>query len=294
MGYISFAPGQVDVKDMHQFIIGAISPRPIAFVSTVNEEGVNNLAPYSFFNALSSNPPMLAFSCNLRPGENLEKDTLKNIKAHGECVVNMVNEDILHQMAITSVEFPAGVSEFEKSGLTPLASEKVAPFRVQESPVQIECTVHDIIVLGNHPGASNLVLCDIIKMHVNKNVMDAQLRRIDPQKLQVVGRLGRSNYIKVKGEHVIEMYQPVRPICIGFDSLPTQIQRSRFFTGNDLGKLASLLTLPNEQDVRKYMEVENISGHRDVEYYHRRAKSLLDRNLKEHAIKMAMIAELSH
>ena len=294
MGYISFAPGQLDVKDMHQFMIGAISPRPIAFVSSINADGINNLAPYSFFNALSSNPPMLAFSCNLRPGNSPEKDTLRNIREQGECVVNIVNEDIIYQMSVCSVEFPSNVSEFDKTGLTALPSEKVKPFRVSESPVQMECTLHDIIALGNHAGASNLILCEIVKMHVNKNVMDAQLRRIDPQKLKVVGRLGRSNYVKVKGDNIVELYQPIRPVCVGYDGLPTQIKRSRFFTGNDLGKLASLINLPNEGDVRAYMEEQNIKGIHDVEFYHRKAKSLLDENLKVEAIKMAMIAELSH
>lgn len=165
-------PEETQTKDLHQFLVGSIAPRPIAFVSTVDEEGNPNLAPYSFFNAFSSNPPILVFSSNRRVSNNTTKDTLSNVMATKEVVINVVNYDIVRQMAVTSVEFPTDINEFEKAGLTTIASEKVKPFRVKESPVQMECKVKEIITLGDHGGAGHLILCEVVMMHIAEHVVD--------------------------------------------------------------------------------------------------------------------------
>lgn len=147
-------PGETPVKDMHQYLLGTVSPRPIAFVSTIDENGQPNLAPYSFFNVFSSNPPIAVFSSNRRVADNTTKDTLHNIKVSGECVINAVNYDIVRQMAIAGIGYDANVNEFEKSGLTPVASDLVAPFRVKESPAHMECKVREIVTLGEEGAIS--------------------------------------------------------------------------------------------------------------------------------------------
>lgn len=248
-------PSKTSQLDMHQFLLGAVSPRPIAFVSTVDKEGVVNLAPYSFFNAFSSNPPIVVFSSNRRGGEGTKKDTLRNIEQTQACVINVVSYSIVQQMAITSVEFAPSVSEFTKSGLTPLASTQVAAPRVKESPVQMECKVLQIIPLGTEGGAGNLIVCQVVVMHIDENVMTGN--RIDPHKIDLVGRMGRHWYSRARGE-VFELAQPYKPLVIGFDALPTSIRNSEVFTGNDLGKMSSLLALPSKEEVEKLLKTNDI------------------------------------
>ncbi len=290
MSFINFSPQEIDNKDMHQFLVGAVSPRPIALVSSVDGDGVPNLAPYSFFNALSSNPPMLAFSSNLKTGENKEKDTLQNIKQTKNCVVNVVNYEIVRQMTLCSVAYKHGVSEFKKSGLSPLRSDLVDSFRVKESPVQFECTVHSIIALGNEAGASNLIICNILKMHVLKSILTDNLRRIDPNKLDAMGRLGRSNYVRVKGNNIIEMYQSIKPNCIGFDGLPVSIQKSMFLSGHQIAEMASVETLPSKEMVE---EIYKGLKERDknLEGCHLMAIDALNTKDKVDALKFALIPE---
>ena len=165
-------PTEVPTRDLHQFLIGSVGPRPIAFASTINEDGSPNLAPYSFFNAFSSNPPILVFSSNRRVSDNTTKDTLHNIRQNGEVVINVVNYSIVRQMAVTSVEFDSSVSEFDKSGLTPIASDLIKPYRVKESPVQMECRVKEIVTLGEDGGAGHLIICDVLRMHIEEEIID--------------------------------------------------------------------------------------------------------------------------
>lgn len=290
MSFLNIDPSQIHPKDLHQFIIGSISPRPIALVSTISPSGKANLAPYSFFNAVSSNPPMLIFSSNLKSGKSKEKDTLKNIQSTRECVVNIVNYNIMRQMTLTSVAYDYGVSEFEKSGLTPLKSEIVKSFRVKESPVQFECTIKDIIALGNEAGAANLIICNILKMHVVKSILNDNLRRIDPNKLDVVGRLGRSNYVRVNGDNIIPLYQSVVPNCIGFDGLPRSIQLSEVLTGNELGELAAIEKLPTQKEVwQSYSSL--ITNKKSNKEYHKLASELILQKEIHKALMVALIPE---
>jgi flavin reductase (DIM6/NTAB) family NADH-FMN oxidoreductase RutF len=253
-------PGEIPTRDLHQFLLGSVAPRPIAFVSTVDEAGNPNLAPYSFFNAFSSNPPMLVFSSNRRVTNNTTKDTLANVIATREVVVNVVNYQIVRQMTVASVEFDSGVSEFEKSGLTPIPSDLVKPFRVQESPVHMECKVEDIITLGEHGGAGHLILCKVVRMHVSEDIIDDR-GRIDPHKIDLMGRMGRAYYVRASGDAVQAIVQPVTQLTIGYDHLPESIKQSPVLTGNNSGQLAGLPEPPSEAEINKVkMEDERVQA----------------------------------
>ena len=235
-------PGEIPTKDLHQYIIGGIAPRPIAFVSTINENGVQNVAPYSFFNAFSSNPPILVFSSNRRVSDNTTKDTLHNVRTMKECVINVVNYDIWHQMSLASVEFPSDVSEFEKIGLTPEDSLTVKAPRVLESPINMECIVKDIIELGDQGGAGHLIICQVTKIAVSESIMEGD--RINPHKLDLMGRMGRNYYVRASGDAVVELHQGVTEIPIGWDGLPTHIKASKILSGNEICKLAAMTSIP--------------------------------------------------
>jgi len=244
-------PNEIEIKDLHQFIVGAIAPRPIAFASTVNENGQTNLAPYSFFNAFSSNPPILVFSSNRKVKGNTTKDTLHNVQTNGEVVINVVNYDIVQQMAIASVSYPSDISEFDKSGLTPIASQFVKPARVKESPVQFECKVKEIITLGEHGGAGHLIICEVVCIHINENVIDER-NRIDPNKLDLVGRLGRAYYVRASGNALFTVAQDQEIIALGFDKLPNHIKNSSVLTGNQIGLIAGLTKFPTEEEIADF------------------------------------------
>jgi flavin reductase (DIM6/NTAB) family NADH-FMN oxidoreductase RutF len=215
-------PGEIPTKDLHQYIIGSVAPRPIAFVSTLDENGIQNLAPYSFFNAFSSNPPIVVFSSNRRVSDNTTKDTLHNVRVSKECVVNVVPYDIVRQMSLASVEFPREISEFVKVGLTPEPSETINAPRVLESPVNLECKVKDIIELGEHGGAGHLIICEVTMIAVSETVLNGD--RLDPHKLDLMGRLGRNYYVRASGPALMEIYQSVTEIPIGFDGLDPKIK----------------------------------------------------------------------
>jgi len=289
MEFKSYVTEQLNRSDRHQLIIGAVSPRPIALVSTLSEDGKSNLAPYSFFNAISSTPPLLAFSVSTI--EHGEKDTLRNIKQRRECVINIVDMKMARQMSLCSVNFEHGVSEFGKSGLTPLNATMVKAPRVQESPVQFECTVKDILVYGNDPGAANLIVCEVIKIHVRSDVMAREKLRILPGKLDAVGRLGRSYYCSVNDSSVFEMYQAVQPDCIGFDLLPLSAFVDDAFTKAELAELASCTRLPNNEELRKYTKeiAYDILDNRNQLVA--KVKSLLNAGNKMQALTCLLLAD---
>ncbi|MCA0235759.1 MAG: flavin reductase family protein [Bacteroidetes bacterium] len=241
---LTIDPGQIATKDLHQFILGAVAPRPIAFASTISIDGVPNLAPYSFFNAFSSNPPILIFSSNRRVSNNTTKDTLKNVEDTGEVVINVVPHAIVRQMALASVEYGPEVDEFVKCGFTPLPSELVKPFRVAESPVHMECKVENILPLGEGGGAGNLIICRIVRMHISESVLTDK-GRIDPHKIDLMGRMGRFYYARASGAAVEEVVQEVTAFGVGFDGLPPALLHSTVLTGNNLGRIASLPALPD-------------------------------------------------
>lgn len=271
-------PGQISTKDLHQYIIGSVAPRPIAFVSTLDEDGIENLAPYSFFNAFSSNPPIVVFSSNRRVSDNTTKDTLHNVRVSKECVVNVVPYDIVRQMSLASVEFPKGVSEFGKVGLTPEPSDTVKAPRVLESPVNLECKVKDIIELGEHGGAGHLIICEVTMISVSENVINGD--RLDPNKLDLMGRMGRNYYVRASGNAIMEIYQSVTEIPIGFDGLPDEVRHSKILTGNELGALASLTSIPNESDI------DNVGSvlYKSTEEKHKKASALISEGKVKEAL----------
>jgi len=244
---LSIDPTQIATKDLHQYILAAVAPRPIAFASTISTDGIPNLAPYSFFNAFSSNPPILIFSSNRRVANNTTKDTLKNAEDTGEVVINVVSHEISRQMALASIEYGPEVNEFLKAGFTPLPSLRVKPFRVAESPVQMECVVDKILPLGDDGGAGNLIFCKIVMMHISESILSDK-GRIDPDKIDLMGRMGRFYYVRASGAAVEEIVQEVTRIGIGFDGLPPGIRHSKVLTGNDLAQIASLPALPSWED----------------------------------------------
>jgi len=278
-------PKEIATKDLHQYLLGSVAPRPIAFVSTVDENGRHNLAPYSFFNAFSSNPPILVFSSNRRVADNTTKDTLHNIEVNKECVISVVNYNIMRQMALTSVTFPSEVSEFDKTGLTPVPSEMVNVPAVKESPVNMECTVKEIITLGEHGGAGHLIICDVKLIHVDENVIENN--RINPHKIDLVGRMGRSYYVRASGDAVLTLYQNVVSTPIGYESLPAIAKKSEILTGNDLGELAALETIPDQAEIDAYhTKVEELGS--KVEEY---ASSLIKHGQVMEALCLLMAAE---
>jgi len=255
---LTIDPTQIPTKDLHQYILGAVAPRPIAFASTVSGDGVPNLAPYSFFNAFSSNPPILIFSSNRRVANNTTKDTLKNVEDTGEVVINVVPYSIVRRAALCSIEYGPEVGVVVKAGFTPVPAERVRPFRVAESPVQMECKVERILPLGPGGGAGNLIICEIVLMHIDERVL-SDSGRIDPHKIDLVGRMGRFYYARASGAAVVEVVQPVNVLGVGFDALPEGLRHSRILTGNDLAQIAALPVLPGREAVLE------IAGHEAVQ-----------------------------
>ncbi len=291
---IAIDPEKTPTRDFHQYLLGAVAPRPIAFVSTIDENGNPNLAPYSFYNAFSSNPPILVFSSNRRVVDNTTKDTLYNAQVTKETVINVVNYAIVRQMAVASVEFDSSISEFEKTGLTPIPSDLVKPFRVKESPVQMECRVKEIITLGKHGGAGHLIINEVLRMHVDPSVLDEK-NRINPHKIDLMGRLGRAYYVRASGDAIHTIVQQVTKETIGYDGLPEKVRNSHILTGNDLGQLAGLTEFPavmaldemrNDAHIRKLASSDN-----PLEELHKYAASLLAKDDRETAMKILLIAE---
>jgi flavin reductase (DIM6/NTAB) family NADH-FMN oxidoreductase RutF len=247
----SFDPKNIPTNVLHGYLLSAVAPRPIAFASTMDIDGNPNLSPYSFFNVFSSNPPILIFSPARRVRDNSVKHTLMNAEATKEVVINVVNYDIVHQMSLSSSEYPEGVNEFEKSGLTMLKSDIVKPFRVAESPVQFECKVNEIIKLGTEGGAGNLIICEVVKFHISNDVLDKD-NSIDQRKLDLVSRAGGSLYSRAN-KGFFEIPKPLSDLGIGVDKLPEDIKNSMVLTGNDLGMLANIKKLPSQKEVKSFI-----------------------------------------
>lgn len=252
---LTFIPSEIPVPQVHQLLLGAIGPRPIAFASTVDSEGNNNLSPFSFFNVFSAAPPILIFSPARNGRTNTTKDTYNNVKAIPEVVINIVNYPILHQMSLSSSPFPSDVDEFVKSGLTPIASETIRPMRVKEAPVQLECIVKEVKELGTNGGAGNLVICEVVRIHVQSDLLDEN-GTINQHKIDLVARMGGNWYCHANEGALFEVTKPITTIGIGFDQLPLDIKSSELLTGNDLAQLAGVVSIPDETAVNEYKLLE--------------------------------------
>ena len=274
-------PGEVKTAVLHSYLLGAVSPRPICFASTVDAAGIPNLAPFSFFNVFGSNPSTLIFSPSRKVRDNTLKHTLLNVKETKEVVINVVSYDMIHQMNLSSSEYPKGVDEFEKSGFTKLPSEKVKAFRVAESPVQIECKVRDIIETGKEGGAANLIICEILVMHINNSILDDTLH-IDPNKIDLVARMSGDFYCRASGNAIFTVTKPNSQLGIGVDALPESIRNSTILTGNNLGQLANVHEMPfvdatfNDDKLKNIIQYFSINPDEMDTELHRYAKELLD------------------
>ncbi len=278
-------PEEVSKPKMHQYLLGAISPRPIAFASTIDASGNPNLAPFSFFNAMGNNPPTVVFSPARSGKDNTTKNTLDNIEATREVVINIVNYAILEQMSLASAPFEKGVNEFIKSGLTPIASEKVKPFRIKESIAQLECIVRDIYYTSMEGGAANIIICEVVLMHIDESILDDN-GRMDPLKMDLVARMGGDYYCRVIPESLITLPQPKEANVIGVDALPIAIRNSKILSGNDLGKLGSLHKMPSEEEIA--IIKNSLSGNADADAIHKMAKQKIQENAVDDALKMLM------
>lgn len=279
-------PLDIPVPKRHQYLLGAISPRPIAFASTMDKDGNPNLAPFSFFNLMGSNPPIAVFSPALSGRDKTTKGTLDNILETKEVVINIANWKMVRQLSLASAPFPKGVNEFIKSGLTPIPSELIKPFRVKECYVQFECKVRDVIKTGTEGAAGNIVICEIILMHIDDAVLDEE-GKIDPFKMDYIARMGGHYYNRVTAESIFDLAQPKDANHIGVDALPESIRLSKVLTGNNIGQLGTLPALPDETAIKNFIEtnkefIANIS--KDETAIHTAAKKLLHENKVEEAV----------
>jgi len=287
---LSINPTEISTPELHGYLLGAVSPRPIALVSTISASGDVNLSPFSFFNCFSARPPILIFSPARRVKGNTIKHTLENVREVREAVVSIVSYDMAEQMSLSSTEYDKGVNEFIKSGLTPVPSLKIKPPRVEESPVSFECKVLDIKPLGEEGGAGNLVICEVVYIHVNKQIL-TQEGKIDPLKLDPVARLGGNWYSKLNKEALFEIEKPVRMKGIGFDQMPDHVKSSTILTGNNLGRLGNIEQLPDANEVGNYgdnflKEIKLKHPPTSMEYkeaLHRKAKDLIEQGKVEEA-----------
>ena len=281
---LSLNPSDLTTVELQNYLQYAIAPRPICFVSTIDSAGNVNLSPFSFFNMFSTNPPVCVFSPARRVRDNTTKHSLENVLEVPECVINIVNYNMVRQTSLASVEYPKGVNEFIKAGFTPLKSELVKPPRVAESPVQMECIIKQIIPLGENAGAGNLVLAEIKRIHIREEILD-EMGKIDQVKIDLVARLGGDWYCRVTEDNLFQVEKPVRTLGIGVDSIPSAIRNSNILTGNNLGQLGNVDHLPSDEEIAQFQadsELKRIldatigdNGNREREL-HQYARKLLE------------------
>lgn len=278
---MTIIPGEVSPAKLYQYLIGAVAPRPICFASTLDNGGNANLSPFSFFNLFGSNPPILIFSPVRRGSNNTIKHTLENIKETGEVVINVVSYAMVQQMSLSSCEYPKGTDEFIKSGFTKISSSIVKPWRVAESPAQLECKVLQVMATGNQGGAGNLVICEVVAMHINDDVLNEN-NQIDPHKIDLVARMGGDNYCRASGPAVFSVAKPNLQSGIGMDALPAAIRNSAILTGNHLGMLANVHQLPvvnaayEDERLTHIIQYYNLNPDEMEKEIHLHAKQLLD------------------
>ena len=284
---LSINPKEISTGKLHGYLLGAIAPRPIAFASTIDSDGNPNLSPFSFFNVFGSNPPVLIFSPSRRVSNNTTKHTLDNALATKEVVINIVNYDIVQQMSLSSTEYPKGVNEFDKAGFTMLESDEIKPFRVAESPVQFECKVNDVIFTGDKGGAGNLIVCEVVKIHINENILDEN-GAIDQYKIDLVARAGGSYYSRAR-DGFFEIPKPIATLGIGVDAIPSEIRNSTVLTGNNLGVLGNVEQLPNTDTVNNFSKEHPQFIGLETTKKHTFAKEFLNKNDVESAWKVLLI-----
>jgi len=287
---LSINPKNIPIAQLHGYLLSAVAPRPIAFASTIDDKGNPNLSPFSFFNAFSANPPILVFSPARRVRNNTTKHTLENAILTKEVVINVVSHSMVQQMSLASTEYDKGINEFGKAGFTMLKSDLVKPFRVAESPVQFECKINEIIKLGNQGGAGNLIVCEVVKLHINEEFLTEE-GVLNQEKLDLVARMGGNYYTRAK-KGIFEIPKPLRTLGIGVDALPDTIRNSKVLTGNNLGMLGNIESLPTNQEISDFVdnsfEVKAILSTSDTEKIHKKAQEYLNNNEVMNALKLLL------
>jgi flavin reductase (DIM6/NTAB) family NADH-FMN oxidoreductase RutF len=248
---LHYEPKELSVPEVHRLLLGGVAPRPIALVSTISKDGKNNLSPFSFFNAFGANPPIVAFSPSRRGRDATLKDTYNNLVDVRECVIHVVTHSMVEQVSLASAEFTPDVDEFLKSGLTPIDSDLVKPKRVKESPFQMECKLLEMKSFGEGGTSANLAVCEVIKFHVAEDLFTNSI--IDPIKIDLVARMSGDFYSRA-GSGVFVVEKPIGKKCIGYDQIPEHIRKSEIYSANDLGKFGNSESIPDDNDVKKFIE----------------------------------------
>jgi flavin reductase (DIM6/NTAB) family NADH-FMN oxidoreductase RutF len=250
-------PKDLSTPELQALLQGAVAPRPIAFVSSINGAGAVNLSPFSFFNLFSANPPILVFSPSRRVRDKSTKHTLENVLEVPEVVIHVVGHSLVEQMSLASTEYGKGVNEFVKAGLTEVPSNLVSPPRVKEAPLAFECHVNQVISLGEEGGAGNLVICEVLQIHLDERILDAS-GAIAPLKLDPVARLGGNWYTKITSESLFQIPKPLTTLGIGVDQIPEEIRLSSVLTGNNLGRLGNVEQLPDSEEVAAFGQTPEV------------------------------------
>lgn len=246
-----YEPKDLSVPEVHRLLLGGVAPRPIALASTQSVDGINNLSPFSFFNAFGANPPIVAFSPSRRGTDATLKDTYNNLIATRECVINVVTHSMVEQVSLASAEFPPDVDEFIKSGLTPINSDLVKPKRVKESPFQMECKLLEMKSYGEGGASANLAICEVIKFHIDENIFTTGI--IDPIKIDLVARMS-ANYYTRASEGLFIVEKPIGKKCIGYDQIPKHIRESEIYSANDLGKFGNSESIPADEELKRFIQ----------------------------------------
>lgn len=290
-------PNEISVAHFHSYLLGAVSPRPIAFVSTVDRDGNVNLSPFSFFNVFSANPPVLIFSPARRVRDNTTKHTLDNVLEHPECAVSIVSYGMVQQMSLSSTEYEKGVNEFVKAGFKEGTSKLIKPPVIVDSPISFECKVLEVKPLGDEGGAGQLVICEVLLMHIQEQVLNEN-GAIDPHKLDPVGRMGADWYVRASGDALFEVPKPIKNKGIGVDKIPNHISKSTVLTSNHLGLLGNVEKLPsaeilkdfaNEPEIRAILDSFDDEENTELEL-HKLAADLLNEGEVDTAWKVLMIS----
>ncbi len=259
---LHYIPKDLPVPKLHQLLLGGIGPRPIALVSTISEDGILNLTPFSFFNCFGSNPPIIAFSPSRRGRDGSFKNTYLNLMNNKECVVQSVTYSMVNQINLASTEYPPEVDEFVKSGLTPMDSELVKPKRVKESPFQMECIMREMRSFGEGGASPNIAICEVLKLHVAEDIVKDGV--IHPDDIDLVGRMSANYYSRASGESIFELVQPKFEIGVGYDLLPDFIKQSHIYSANNLGAFGTSQQIPTYVEVEKFI---HDYGHINIENF---------------------------
>lgn len=260
-------PKKAEIVDIQRLLLGGVSPRPIALISTISEDGSNNLSPFSFFNAFGANPPIVCFSASRRVRDGSLKDTYNNLLRTKECVIQAVSYDMVEQVSLSSTEYDTGIDEFKKSGLTPVDSYLVKPKRVKESPFQMECILKEMINLGTEKGAGNLAICEVVYFHADDDIFEKGI--IHPQLIDLVGRNSGDFYTRASGSSLFEIEKPLAKKGIGYDNIPQFIRNSHIFSANNLGRLGNTEVLPDEKSIIDFINSQERIDNSSITNYNR-------------------------